>query len=71
MGALGTELPTETAEKLGIPPPRGTISGTLADDPATNRQAIDPDLIEVARAWADLSATVRAGILAMVRAAKR
>jgi hypothetical protein len=77
LGAVGFEHLAEMAEKQGIPAERGTESGTLGDDPASNRQAADvpaqafpADLADVVNAWPDLPATIKAGILAMVKAAK-
>jgi len=74
--ATGLEHPSETAEKQGISAERGTESGTLGGDSASNRQpaqaqaaAFPPDLADVAKAWLDLPAAVKAGILAMVKAA--
>jgi len=69
MGAVGFEHPSEMPDKQRIPADRGTESGTLGDGAASNRQPADPDLADVVKAWPDLPAAVKAGILAMIRAA--
>ncbi len=49
-------------EKPHLSSERGTKSGTVGDDLA--------NLVDLLKAWPDLPAAVRAGILAMVRAAE-
>jgi hypothetical protein len=56
--------------KSPVSPERGTESGTVGGDSANNQQLADPDLAKVVMAWPNLPAAIRAGILAMVQAAK-
>lgn len=44
---------------------RGTESGTLAADSTP----VDPDLAEIASAWPTLPDAIKAGVMAMVKAA--
>jgi hypothetical protein len=61
----GTELIEKTPQKQGVADEGGAESGALG---AENRPE-DPDLGAVVDAWATLPETIKAGILAMVRAA--
>ena len=56
-----SQIPTEGGAKPGAPD---------APKPA-NTPALYPDLAEVANAWPTLPPAIRAGILAMIQAAKR
>ncbi len=67
----GVEHSSKTAEKQAVSDLRGTDSGTPADESASNRQPADPELAAVVTAWPDLSAAVKAGILAMVKVSGR
>jgi hypothetical protein len=70
MGATGPEHPTDSNGKTENHATRGTESGTLGDDSASNRQPADPDLADVVNAWPSLPEALKAGIVAMVKAAK-
>ena len=71
-----SNLTPECAEKNRIRGERGTESGTVGDGSSSNRPAADVparafplDLADVVKAWPDLPGTLKAGILAMVKAA--
>jgi hypothetical protein len=66
----GCEHPADSAGKSGISQQGGTESGPLGGDLASIRQPADSDLAAVVEAWPDLPAAIRAGILAMIQAAK-
>ena len=63
----GLEHPSKTPIKPHVSEKRGTESGTPATTPAP---ALPDDLAEVVAVWANLPAALKAGILAMVKAAK-
>jgi len=65
MGDTGLEHTTETTRKRGFPHAGGTESGTLDPTPA-----LPPDLAGLIEAWATMPPAMRAGIAAMVQAAK-
>ncbi len=76
MGVTGLELPPETSGKSCDSDSRGNKSGNIpggdgsaGDPPSAPQTPDDPELAAVVEAWADLPDAVRAGILAMVRAA--
>jgi hypothetical protein len=62
---MGIEHPSNPLENSPLSAQGGAESGALA---LTNH-AIDPALASVIRAWPTLPEAIRAGILAMVRAA--
>lgn len=73
---VGAELPLDSAEKLQGAGGRGTESGTLSGDLATigqgdggQRRVEAPDLADVVKAWPAMPEPIKAGILAMVKAA--
>ncbi len=68
IAAKGTELPANSSGKQGGSRPGGTNSGTPMAGLAENRQLVEPELAAVVMAWPKLSAAVKAGILAMVKA---
>jgi hypothetical protein len=49
---------------------RGTESGTPVTDPAGNRNTVNPDFLELQRAWPGLTDAVKACIVAMIRAVR-
>jgi hypothetical protein len=61
LGDTGFEPVAKIAENHGVDDPRGTNSGTL--------RPTDPDLIAIMKAWPMVPEVLRAGILAMVKAA--
>ena len=61
MGDEGTEHTRNSSENPLVPNPGGADSGSLA---------IPSDLADVANAWTTLPAALKAGILAMIQAAK-
>lgn len=68
----GLELAPKTPRILGVDAKPGTESGTLGPDsaPQTPPQAPLPaDLAHLVKAWPTLPPAIRAGILAMVKAA--
>lgn len=65
----GSNTPANPLGKPQTGGERGTESGTPGDDSATIRQPHDPELAAVVTAWPHLPQAVRAGIVAMVRAA--
>jgi hypothetical protein len=68
MRHLGFESSSKLADssaKLKISMPSGSATGSAVQD----LEALPPELQSVAEAWADLPEVVRAGIVAMVRAA--
>jgi hypothetical protein len=64
--AAGIELPQQSTGNSSINPQSGAESGALD---AQNRPC-DADLAEVVQSWPSLPEALRAGILAMVRAAR-
>ena len=73
MASVGLEPPSEVPGKQGVDVGRGAESGAPGGGSASNRQAVvaaDPDLAAVAAAWPDLPAALKAGIAAMIRAAR-
>jgi len=66
MAGTGLELSQDSAGNSTVALQSGAQSGALV---AQNRPC-DADLAEVAQAWPSLPAALRAGILAMVRAAR-
>jgi hypothetical protein len=58
------------SEKPQIPPTGGANSGARADGLAPKRPVVDPDLGAVIKAWPDLPAAIKAGVVAMVKAAR-
>jgi hypothetical protein len=64
-GEGGIRTPTEILEKIPIPAEGGAKSGALA----IQTGSIDPALATLIEAWPKLPEPIRAGILAMVRAA--
>jgi integrase len=72
MGDTGPELPPNPAGNTGGRPTDGSNSGNKAGGfgvPTPPAKPTDPELAAVAAAWPDLPPAVRAGIVAMVRAA--
>lgn len=69
MASIGAEHFENSGEKQHVSEQRGTESGTLPADFTPNRPAMDADLADVIAAWPTLPATIRAGILAMVKGA--
>ena len=65
MGPQGFEQPAETPAKRGISETGGAKSGALS--PVST--PIDPDLAAITAAWPELPAALKAGIVAMVKAA--
>ena len=65
-----SNIPVVSKVKQQIPPERGTESGTLNTDSADKTPWADSDLAAVGNVWPDLPATIKAGILAMVKASK-
>lgn len=59
---LDSNTPGKCLQKTHLSSERGTKSGTVGDDLA--------NLVDVLKAWPDLPAALRAGILAMVKAAE-
>jgi hypothetical protein len=64
-GGAGNRTSPENPKKTALSEQRGTESGTVATDPTP----IDPDLAKIIDAWPTLPEPIRAGILAMIRAA--
>ena len=68
--SLGSgQHPTENASGAGDSRPSGNRPSTGPSSQAQNEPAMDAELAVVAAAWASLPAALRAGIVAMVRAA--
>ena len=65
MGDTGLEYPSNPSGESNIPETGGAESGALGSE----FDSVDPVLAEVVKAWPSLPETVRAGIVAMVRAA--
>ena len=65
MGGTGLERPAKPLRKQAIAETGGAESGALGGE----FDPVDPDLAAVIEAWPKLPEAVRAGILAMVRAA--
>jgi len=53
-----------------IPTERGAKSGAPDAPKPANTRTLCPDLVEVVNAWPALPPAIRAGILAMIQAAK-
>ncbi|MGQ9650956.1 MAG: hypothetical protein ACUVXJ_12670 [Phycisphaerae bacterium] len=75
MGDTGLEHPDISPVNPHLSAKPGTDSGTLAPTPAPGDilyrpLAMPDDLADVVAAWPTLPAALRAGILAMVKAAK-
>ena len=66
MGRAGSEHPPKTTDNSHVSPQSGTDSGT----PHAEKPQLPPDLAELVNAWPTLPAALKAGILAMVKAAK-
>lgn len=64
MGGTGLERPSKSPGKHAVSQTRGAESGALGSEIDPD----DPDLAELVTAWPVLAATIRAGIMAMVRA---
>jgi hypothetical protein len=62
---MGIEPPPSSPENTAFPAQRGAKSGA----PTPTRPNIDPALAALIDAWPTLPEAIRAGILAMVRAA--
>jgi hypothetical protein len=62
---MGIEPLTDSSENSTNPDPSGAKSGALAPE----KPAIDPALAALIDVWPALPEAIRAGILAMVRAA--
>lgn len=69
MGAVGREHLAEATGNQPISELRGTESGTVSGDSAGKQTQADADLEMVVNAWPVLSKPVKAGILAMLKAA--
>jgi|GEM_PF-1239396 len=74
MGVAGLEQPNNSSQKPAIHVQGGTNSGTpvelalnLALQPP---RTLPSDLVSIINAWPELPAAIRAGIFAMVQAAK-
>jgi len=66
VGRAGTEHPPKTTDNSRVSSQSGTDSGT----PHAEKPELPPDLAELVNAWPTLPAALKAGILAMVKAAK-
>jgi hypothetical protein len=66
VAGAGFEQPQKNVENLIAPAENGTECGTAGARDA----AFEPDLATVVEAWATLAEPIKAGIVAMVRAAK-
>lgn len=70
----GTRTPLENTGKTGVSDQSGAKSGAVgaqtADFGDSATDPMDPELAAVVDAWPALPAAIKAGILAMVRAAK-
>ena len=64
VGDTGFEVLTETPMKTSLLDQRGTESGT----PDAHSTLINADLQSIIDAWAELPRSVRAGIMALVKA---
>lgn len=72
MGSPGLEQPPETTGNTGVSLPSGAKCGALSSDSVPNptlTKPTDPELAAVVAAWPDLPPAIRAGVLALVRAA--
>jgi len=72
VGATGLELPRFPAGKSGVAESGGNKSGNTGarfDDSSGVTNPTDPDLAAVVAVWPDLPPALRAGIVAMVKAA--
>lgn len=73
MGRGGLEHPENPAGNTLVSDSGGSKSGNKAADfgqPTPTAKPADPELAAVVAAWSDLPPPVRAGIVAMVKAAK-
>ncbi len=73
MGDTGLEHPAGTPANPPLSTQGGTESGTLTPTPArapAATPALPPDLAGLIQAWATMPPAMRAGIAAMVQAAK-
>jgi hypothetical protein len=72
MGSPGLELPRFPSGKSGVEWSGSNKSGNTDaqfDDSAGMTNPTDPELAALVAAWADLPPAIRAGIVAMVKAA--
>jgi hypothetical protein len=67
---VGCEHTQDSGGKQRASGQRGTPNGTVGGGPSPKTPPADPDLAAVVMAWPDLPAALRAGIVAMVKAAK-
>jgi hypothetical protein len=65
--AAGIELLAQNGGNLGDAAPSGAENGALGG----NEDPCDPQLAMVVEAWLTLAEPIKAGIVAMIRAAKR
>ena len=70
VASIGVEHSPIVNRKPHIQSERGTESGTVGDNPANKQQRADSDLTNVVKAWPKLPAAIKAGIMALVKAAK-
>ena len=66
MGHEGVEPPPENTDKTGVLNQSGAESGALD----AQKAELSPELAAVVEAWPKLPPAIRAGILAMIRAAE-
>jgi len=75
MGATGFEPTPDSPRKTQKPESGGSKSGNKGagfgapTPPATPTRPTDPELVAVVAAWPDLPPAIRAGVLALVKAA--
>ncbi len=62
--------PDRQSGTTGLNRPKNVVSEEERTISAPNRSEVPPDLAEVAAAWSNLPAAVRAGIVAMVKATR-
>jgi hypothetical protein len=65
VAGAGTELPPQNEVNFAT----GGESGAQSGAPGAPNGPVNPDLVAVVEAWPSLPAALKAGILAMVRAA--